>query len=71
MRTMLRVLGLAAALTATGCGDSRDQDGSVPFKATDTSQFDEMKNQMIGNLKKKSSYTKVPTQTAPPAEKSQ
>jgi hypothetical protein len=77
MRILLQALGLLVVLTAFGCGDSGVTEGTVPFKATDTSQFDEMKNQMIGNLKTKS-YTKkqaplpgANTSAPSPAEKSE
>lgn len=41
----LLLLGLA------GCGDSAVNEGPVPFKPTDTQQFDQMKQFMIGNVK--------------------
>ena len=53
MRTMLRAAGLVFALSMFGC-DSGVTEGPVPFKKTDAKQFDEMKNQMIGNMKNKS-----------------
>ncbi|MDR3621423.1 MAG: hypothetical protein P4L85_18885 [Paludisphaera borealis] len=34
-----------------GCGDSGVTEGPVPFKPTDAGQFDEMKKQMMGNVK--------------------
>jgi len=65
MRIMTEVLGFVLVLTLCGCGDSGVTEGSVPFKETNTSQFDEMKNQMMKNIKTKS-YLKKPV--APKAE---
>ena len=73
MRTMLRAAGLVFALSMFGC-DSGVTEGPVPFKKTDAKQFDEMKNQMIGNMKNKS-YLKnksaAPTTGAADAEKTE
>jgi len=66
MRTLLQAFGLVLALTAFGCGDSGVTEGTVPFKKTDTSQFDAMKNQMIGKMKTKD-YTKKAPAAAPAA----
>ena len=77
MRTLLQAFGLVLALTAFGCGDSGVTEGPVPFKPTDASQFDEMKNQMIGNMKTKAYTKKQPAPAAPkstgatPAEKTE
>jgi hypothetical protein len=68
MRTTLRALGLVVALAAFGCDSSVDE-GPVPFKKTDASQFDAMKTQMMEKLKTKA-YTKVPSPSSGPAEKS-
>jgi hypothetical protein len=68
MRTMLCLVGMVVALAAFGCGDSGVDEGTVPFKATDTNQFEDMKKQMIGNVKQKS-YAKVPPPSTAPAEK--
>ena len=71
MRSLLKALGLVIGLTVFGCGGS--EEGPVPFKATDTKQFEEMKNQMIGNMKTKSYLKSKPaaakTSGAAPAEK--
>jgi hypothetical protein len=64
MRSMLRVAGLAVALSAFGCGGTVDE-GPVQFKPTDSKQFEDMKNQMIGNMKNKS-YTKNKADAAAP-----
>lgn len=54
-----------------GCGDSAVDEGTVPFKPTDASQFDEMKKQMMGNVKgpmtKKSVTDKAAEKPAEPA----
>lgn len=69
MRMLLRTLGLLAALTAFGCDSSVDE-GPVPFKPTDTKQFEEMKNQMIGNMKSKAHMKNPQSTSAGAAEKS-
>jgi hypothetical protein len=66
MRTLLQAFGLVIVLTAFGCGDSGVTEGPVPFKPTDTKQFEAMKNQMIGNMKSKD-YLKKPSAAAPAA----
>jgi hypothetical protein len=48
---------LAAAFA--GCGDSAVEEGTVPFKNTDTSQFEEMTRGMKDSMSKKS-YTQRP-----------
>ena len=70
MRSLFRAFGLVLALAAFGCGESGVTEGTVPFKETNTSQFDQMKNQMIGNVKSKN-YAKKQVGAAPeaPAEK--
>ncbi|APW60138.1 hypothetical protein [Paludisphaera borealis] len=54
------------ALAIVGCGDSGVTEGTVPFKATDTNtkQFEDMKKQMMANVK-----GPTPKKTASPAVK--
>jgi len=42
--------GILFSIALAGCGGEPE---NVPFKATDTSQFDDMKNMMIKNVKSK------------------
>jgi hypothetical protein len=62
----LGLAGVALVLAAAfaGCGETPVEEGPVPYKATDISQFEKMKNSMIESMKTRS-YTKKP---APPKE---
>jgi hypothetical protein len=57
MRLLRTGLGLFLAAAFCGCGDSGVTEGTVPFKATDTSQFDQMKNDMMKNVTRQGSRT--------------
>lgn len=50
-RFLTCVASVVMILGFVGCGDSGVTEGSVPFKPTDASQFDEMKKQMMNNVK--------------------
>ena len=58
MRTIRYIVAGAvlAFSTLAGCGSEPE---TVEFKATDTSQFDQMKNQMMDKMKTKSFQKKA------------
>lgn len=53
MRRLAGTLATTVLIAALGCGGSEKTE-TVEFKATDVSQFEEMKNQMIKQYKEKS-----------------
>ncbi len=67
MRIMLGTLGLVVGLSVLRCGDGTVTEGTVPFKETNTDQWKEMKEQMIGNMKTKAYIKK---QDIPPVQNS-
>jgi len=63
------VAGILSSFVLPGCGGEEE---SAPFKPTDTSQFDGMKDMMIKNVKSKNYKGVAPpkeSKTAPAAEK--
>jgi len=54
---------LTVALLLIGCGGGESTE-TVPFKATDTSQFESMKNAMMKNVQTKNYKGVAPEKTA-------
>jgi hypothetical protein len=60
MRRLSQVITCAMAIMGVvGCGESELESSSVPFKPTDTAQFESLKDQMKSSLNKKA-YMKRP-----------
>lgn len=53
MRSLTRAIVAILLLCFIGLGCGESEPASVPFKKTDTGQFDQLKDQMSKNLKTK------------------
>jgi hypothetical protein len=54
------IAGAMLMLGVVGCGESELDSGTMPFKTTDTAQFESLKEQMKASLTKKT-YQRKPT----------
>lgn len=62
------IVGAVLVSLTSGCGGEPESPG---FKPTDTSQFDQMKNQMMEKFKKKSFQKVDATPAAKPEQKNE
>jgi hypothetical protein len=59
----LRIAGIVAAFALAGCGDdSGVSEGTVPFKSGNVDQLNQLKNQMVENMKNKAHMKKSPAE---------